>query len=138
LDFWGSLAEARRTSERKQSTRATIAVSIQISVVGGVRLPRLTGSLPSSASPQTSSEVRFAAANPRRERAQSGTNEEQRRGLRDDICGIPLDDVRDGISHETRFARSRGICNDLILSFCRFEHTHNVRSGTKHTAWRLG
>ncbi len=36
-DFWGSLAEARRTSEQKESTRATITVSIQISV--GVQFP---------------------------------------------------------------------------------------------------
>jgi len=35
--FWGSLAEARRTSEQKESTRATITVSIQISV--GVQFP---------------------------------------------------------------------------------------------------
>jgi hypothetical protein len=28
-DFWGSLAEARRTSEQKYSTRAIIAVSIK-------------------------------------------------------------------------------------------------------------
>ena len=33
-DFLGSLAEARRTSEQKESTRAMITVSIQISVAG--------------------------------------------------------------------------------------------------------
>jgi len=29
LDFWGSLAEARRTSEQKESTKAVITVSIK-------------------------------------------------------------------------------------------------------------
>jgi hypothetical protein len=33
LDFWGSLAEARRTSEQKEFTRAMIAMSIEILVV---------------------------------------------------------------------------------------------------------
>src|SRR6266436_5259042 len=36
-DFWGSLAEARRSSEREDSTRAMIAVSIQI--LGVVQFP---------------------------------------------------------------------------------------------------
>jgi hypothetical protein len=39
--FWGVSREARRTSERKQSTRAMFTVSIQISVGGQFSIARL-------------------------------------------------------------------------------------------------
>src|SRR5216683_3431559 len=44
LGFLGSLAEARRTTERKQSTRATIMMSIKLRAirpVGGVLLAKV-------------------------------------------------------------------------------------------------